>query len=89
MSEKQRVTRFLSASGANINELNTVRKRLSLVKGGQLAIASKAGLLVSLIISDVIGDPLDIIASGLTAEDKGNYRRQEMFLINFQLDRKR
>ena len=83
LSEKQGVTRFLSASGANINELNTVRKRLSLVKGGQLAIASKAGLLVSLIISDVIGDPLDIIASGLTAEDKGNFQDARDVLDKF------
>ena len=86
LSEKQKVTRFLSASGANINELNTVRKRLSLVKGGQLAIASKAGLLVSLIISDVIGDPLDIIASGLTAEDKGNYQDARDVLDKFSAD---
>ena len=83
LSEKQGVTRFLSASGANINELNTVRKRLSLVKGGQLAIASKAGLLVSLIISDVIGDPLDIIASGLTAEDNGNFQDAKDVLDKF------
>ncbi len=66
LADKQAVTRFLSAAGANIQELNTVRKQLSRVKGGGLARACRAGQLVTLIISDVIGDPLDIIASGPT-----------------------
>jgi hydroxypyruvate reductase len=64
--DKQAVTRFLSGSGANIQQLNTVRKQLSRVKGGGLARACTAGTLVTLIISDVLGDPLDVIASGPT-----------------------
>ncbi len=72
LADKQAVTRFLMCSGANIQELNAVRKRLSLVKGGGLArAASGAKTLCSLIISDVIGDPLDVIASGPTVEDSG------------------
>jgi glycerate-2-kinase len=63
------VTRHLSAAGANIGELNTVRKRLSRIKGGGLARACRAGRLISLIISDVLGDPLDVIASGPTVDD--------------------
>ncbi len=72
LADKQAVTRFLMRSGASIHELNTVRKRLSMVKGGRLArAASKAKAIISLIISDVINDPLDIIASGPTVEDTG------------------
>jgi glycerate 2-kinase len=69
LEAKQAVTRFLSAAGANINELNTVRKQLSRIKGGGLLRYCRAGWLVSLIISDVLGDPLDIIASGPTVPD--------------------
>ncbi len=69
LADKQAVTRFLMSSGATINELNTVRKRLSRVKGGGLARACQQGRLISLIISDVVGDPLDIIASGPTILD--------------------
>ncbi|MEA1950095.1 MAG: DUF4147 domain-containing protein [Planctomycetota bacterium] len=69
LADKLAVTRFLSAAGANIEELNTVRKQLSSIKGGGLARACGAGRLVSLIISDVLGDPLDVIASGPTVAD--------------------
>ncbi len=69
LADKQALTRHLSGSGANIQELNTVRKRLSQVKGGGLARACKAGRLVALIVSDVLGDPLDVIASGPTVPD--------------------
>jgi len=69
LADKLAVTRFLSAAGANIAELNTVRKQLSRVKGGGLARARRAGRLVTLIISDIPGDPLDLIASGPTVPD--------------------
>jgi hydroxypyruvate reductase len=69
LAEKQAVTRHLSAAGANIEELNTVRKQLSRIKGGGLAHACRAGHLITLIISDVLGDPLDVIASGPTVPD--------------------
>jgi glycerate 2-kinase len=68
LADKLAVTRHFSAAGANIEQLNTVRKQLSRVKGGGLARACRAGRLVSLIISDVPGDPLDLIASGPTVE---------------------
>ncbi len=70
LEDKLLVTRLLSASGATIEQLNIVRRRLSAVKGGGLAAACRAGRLVSLILSDVIGDPLDIIASGPTVPAK-------------------
>lgn len=68
LADKQAITRFLSGRGANIQQLNTVRKQLSRIKGGGLARACKARL-VALIISDVLGDPLDVIASGPTVTD--------------------
>ncbi len=69
LADKLAVTRHLSAAGANIEQLNTVRKQLSRIKGGGLLRACRAGRMVSLIISDVLGDPLDIIASGPTVPD--------------------
>jgi hydroxypyruvate reductase/glycerate 2-kinase len=69
LEDKQTVTRLLHECGASIGEMNAVRKHLSRVKGGGLVRASKAGHLFALIISDVIGDPLDVIASGPTSPD--------------------
>lgn len=69
LDDKLRVTRLLMGSGATIHELNCVRKHLSRIKGGGLARACRAGRRVSLIISDVIGDRLDVIASGPTVVD--------------------
>lgn len=69
LSDKLAITRALSAAGANIAELNTVRKPLSRLKGGGLARICNAGRLFGLIISDVPGDPLEIIASGPTVPD--------------------
>jgi hydroxypyruvate reductase/glycerate 2-kinase len=66
---EQQVTALLHASGATINEMNAVRKHISAVKGGRLAEAFAGRALYSLIISDVVGDPLDVIASGPTAPD--------------------
>jgi glycerate 2-kinase len=69
LAEKQEVTRLLLASGATIGELNAVRKHLSRFKGGQLARAAWPASVLTLALSDVIGDPLDVIASGPTAPD--------------------
>jgi hydroxypyruvate reductase len=69
LEEKQRVTRLLLEAGAPIGELNAVRKHLSLLKGGQLARAAAPARVLTLLLSDVIGDPLDVIASGPTAPD--------------------
>jgi hydroxypyruvate reductase len=73
LAEKQAVTRLLLESGATINELNAVRKHLSRLKGGQLARAAHPAPVVALLLSDVIGDPLDVIASGPTAPDPTTY----------------
>ncbi len=66
LDQKTEITRLLSLRGANIAELNTVRKELSKVKGGKLAANFRGKNFWTLILSDVIGDPLDVIASGPT-----------------------
>lgn len=69
LADKQDVTRALLSCGATIQEVNCVRKKLSLIKGGRLAQAMAKAESLSLILSDVIGDDLDAIASGLTVPD--------------------
>ena len=69
------VTNLLVNCGSSINEINTVRKHLSDVKGGRLAKAVYPGSLVTLILSDVIGDPLDVIASGPTVPDPTTFKQ--------------
>ncbi|XP_075893288.1 glycerate kinase isoform X2 [Nelusetta ayraudi] len=66
LKEKLDVTRKLAAAGATIQELNTVRRSLSYLKGGGLAHYAHPARVIALILSDVIGDPLDLIASGPT-----------------------
>ena len=73
LAEKQQVTGLLMHAGANIRELNAVRKHLSTIKGGQLARTAAPARVISLIVSDVIGDPLDFIASGPTAPDTTSF----------------
>jgi glycerate 2-kinase len=73
LAEKQALTRLLLAAGATINELNAVRKHLSRFKGGLLARAASPATVLTLALSDVIGDPLDVIGSGPTAPDPSTY----------------
>ena len=75
LEDKLQVTRIMSGSGASIQELNQVRIALSAIKGGRLAAACTANRLVTIIVSDVLGDPLDLIASGPTVHpEKGSSR---------------
>lgn len=69
LADLQRLTNLLLSCGATINELNSVRKHLDLLKGGRLAQAAGSAGLVALILSDVVGDSLEVIASGPTAPD--------------------
>ena len=73
LEEKQAVTRLLLACGANIHEINTVRKHISRIKGGQLARLASPARVESLLLSDVIGDDLDVIGSGPTAPDASTF----------------
>lgn len=73
LTEKQIVTELLLRGGADINELNTVRKHISAVKGGRLAEIASPARIIPLILSDVIGDPLDVIASGPVSPDPSTF----------------
>jgi hydroxypyruvate reductase len=73
LADKQQVTRQLLQCGATIGQINAIRKHLSAVKGGQLARIAYPAAVSSLIVSDVIGDPLDVIASGPTVADESTF----------------
>jgi hydroxypyruvate reductase len=83
--DKQRVTRLLLSAGATINQLNAVRKHLSLFKGGQLARAISPARAHALLLSDVIGDPLDVIGSGPTAPDSSTFADALGILDRFEI----
>jgi len=85
LEEKQAVTRLLLACGATINEINALRKHISRIKGGQLARIAMPATLVNLILSDVIGDPLDVIASGPTVPDESTFQDCWHILEKYQL----
>jgi hydroxypyruvate reductase/glycerate 2-kinase len=85
LEAKQQVTRLLHECGATINEMNAVRKHTSDIKGGRLAQAFAGRELYSLIISDVVGDPLDVIASGPTAPDPTTYADALVVLDRYRL----
>lgn len=69
LEDKQETTRLLLTCGASIHEINAVRKHLSAIKGGRLAELAAPAKVIALILSDVIGDDLDVIGSGMTAPD--------------------
>jgi glycerate 2-kinase len=89
LEEKLTATRLLSQSGATIQELNALRKAISRIKGGGLARACTAGHLIGLIISDVIGDPLEVIASGPTVTEAIDPQLAADVLNKFDPDRVR
>lgn len=73
LSSKRKITDLLLKSGATIDEINTVRKHLSRLKGGRLAQLARHGTMINFILSDVVGDRLDVIASGPTAPDPTSF----------------
>lgn len=85
LSDVQETTDLLLRSGATINELNAVRKHLSAVKGGQMARRAQPATVLSLILSDVVGDPLDTIASGPTAPDGTTFKDAKDVLKRYGL----
>jgi len=88
LADKQAVTNLLLASGAEITEINCVRKHLSLLKGGGLARAAYPARVVTLILSDVVGDPLDVIASGPTVGDPTTFTDALDILNRYSLKNK-
>lgn len=85
LGDLQLLNQLLLASGANIEEINAVRKHISLVKGGQLARLIAPAKLVSLIISDVVGNPLSSIASGPTTADETTFQDAWQVIEKYQL----
>ncbi len=85
LKDKQEVTQLLLACGATIHEMNSVRKHLSRVKGGGLAHLAHPATVVSLILSDVVGDDLDVIASGPTVPDSSTFGQAEQVLKGYGL----
>jgi hydroxypyruvate reductase len=85
LEHKQRTTDLLLRAGATIDELNAVRKHLSAVKGGRLALAARPASVVTLILSDVIGDRLDVIASGPTASDTSTFADAAQVIDRYRL----
>ncbi|RZN34220.1 MAG: glycerate kinase [Methanophagales archaeon ANME-1-THS] len=86
LEEKQRVTELLLESGASIDEINAVRKHISQVKGGQLARIAYPATLISLILSDVVGDRVDVIASGPTVPDESTFEECMRIVEQYQLN---
>ena len=86
LHDKQKITDAMLSVGATINEVNVVRKHLSLVKGGRLVRYVKSGCtVVTLILSDVIGDEIDIIASGPTVPDRSTFQDAAEILKKYRL----
>lgn len=85
LEDIQALTRLLLACGADIFEINTLRKHLDLVKGGGLARLAAPSPMVTLILSDVIGSPLDVIASGPTVADPSTYADAIAICQKYQL----
>jgi len=88
LRDKQEATALLLRAGASIDELNAVRKHLSAVKGGRLAQAAYPATVVTLLLSDVIGDRLDVIASGPTAPDGSNFADALAVIAKYRLAEK-
>ena len=88
LAEKQQLTQLLLRAGANIQELNTVRKHISQIKGGRLAEVACPARVLSFILSDVIGDPLDVIASGPTAPDQTTFQEALEVVRRYDLEEK-
>ena len=84
--EKSKLTESLLTCGADISEINCVRKHLSLVKGGRLAEAAYPAKIVTLVISDVVGDELSVIASGPTVPDPSTYRDALAILDRYHIE---
>lgn len=85
LEEIQTLTSYLLSSGATIDEINTIRKHVDLVKGGGLVSQANSTQWITLILSDVIGDPLDRIASGPTAPDPTTFEDAYNLLEKYSL----
>ncbi|MBN2124550.1 MAG: glycerate kinase [Deltaproteobacteria bacterium] len=85
LEEKQAVTRSLLECGASIDEINAIRKHISAVKGGQMARAAYPAATVNLMLSDVVGDGMDVIASGPFVPDRSSFVQAWDILEKYRL----
>jgi len=85
LEEKQKLTQLLLACGADIKEINIIRKHLSQIKGGWMARWAYPSTLITFILSDVVGDPLDMIASGPTVPDPSTFEEAWEILEKYNL----
>jgi len=85
LADKQHTSQILLACGASIHEINTLRKHLSQIKGGRLALSAYPARTIALILSDVVGDDLDIIASGPTVPDSSTFQDCLEIIKKYQL----
>ncbi len=88
LEDKRAVTDLLLSAGADIQELNSVRKHISAVKGGRLAETAYPAAIITMILSDVIGDKLDVIASGPTVPDSTSFRDALHVIHKYSLEDK-
>ncbi len=88
LEEKQEITQLLLDCGANIKEINTIRKHLSQIKGGWLARWAYPSTVITFILSDVVGDPVDTIASGPTAPDPSTFEEAWEIIEKYDLSEK-
>ena len=88
LDDKKAVTRLILDCGATISEFNTMRKHLSLIKGGNMARLASPARLINLMLSDVIGDPIDVIASGPCAPDTSTFQDCQRTIEKYCLQEK-
>jgi glycerate 2-kinase len=88
LADLQAVNSVLLASGMGIQEMNVIRKRLETGKGGRLAALCHPSQLVTLVLSDVLGDPLDLIASGPTVPDTSTWQHAWELIEQYKLEKK-
>ncbi len=86
LSEKQALTRSLLNCGASIDEINAVRKHISASKGGQMARVAYPATTINLMLSDVVGDRMDVIASGPFVPDKSTFRDASAILEKYGIE---
>ena len=85
LADKQQLTQALLRCGATINEINSLRKHLSYMKGGNLARIAYPARIAALILSDVVGNPLDVIASGPTVPDTSTFAEAYDVLLRYDI----
>lgn len=85
LKDKQETNKILLSCGASIHEMNAIRKHISKVKGGRLAETIHPATLISLILSDVVGDDLDVIASGPTVPDQSTYQECMKIILKYDM----